>query len=239
MTDIDDSYIECAHCGERFFYDLITCPNCGISVYPDEGDQREHTNEETIYGEVMGGILAVAVGWFVTGVVGVLIYIATVWIFNERAYMMPTQLLLYSSVPVGAFFGGYITVSMTKRAPILFGTIVGVMSLTFAILLVSYERDLASEPLLTAEMILWWAVIILGGVGGALSNALLSKKAAIDQLFSLPDNEDKLYQELYGKVGYNHARVERLIELEREQFPDASRYYLLKSAIRSWERDNR
>jgi hypothetical protein len=152
---------------------------------------------------------------------------------------MPTQLMLFVSLPAGAFLGGYITVSITKRAPLLFGALVGALSVPFAILLISYERDLASEPLFSMEILLWWAAIVIGGVGGAITNTRLSEKAAIDRLFSLPETEDELYQELYVKVGYNHARVERLVELERERFPDASRHYLLKSAIRHWERDNR
>jgi hypothetical protein len=236
---MEESYIECAHCGERFFYDLTQCPHCGKNVYPDETDIDADTGDESIYGQLVGGILAVTVGWFVTGVLGVLLYIATVWIFDGRAYSMPYQLLRYASLPIAAFLGGYITVEMTERAPALFGALVGAMSITFAILLASYEKDLTSELLFTADMTFWWVTIMIAGVGGAILNARLSKKAAIDKLFSLPDSEDGLYQELYVKVGYNHARVERLVELERERFPDASRYYLLKSAIRQWERDNR
>ena len=128
---------------------------------------------------------------------------------------------------------------MTRRSPLIFGALVGVLSISFAILIASYERDLAFEPIFTPEMVLWWGTILIAGVGGALANARFSERAAIDQLFALPESEDELYQDLYVKVGYDHARVERLVDLERERFPDASRYYLLKSAIRHWERDNR
>ena len=235
---MNDSHIECAHCGESFYYDLTSCPNCGISVYPEEGELEEVILEETIYSEFVGGILAVFLGWFVSGVIGVLIYIAPLWLFGEQAYHMPLLILRFGSLPIGSYVGSFTAVAMTKRSPLLYGTLVGVLSFSYAVLFASYERDLAVQPLITTGMLVWWGVILIAGVAGALTNARFSERAVIEQLFSLPDSEDELYEQLYIKVGYDYARVERLIDLERERFPHASRYYLIKSAISQWERDS-
>ena len=35
------SEIECAHCGESFYYELDRCPNCGRSVYSPEEDEDD------------------------------------------------------------------------------------------------------------------------------------------------------------------------------------------------------
>lgn len=236
---MNDNYIECVHCGERFFYDLTKCPHCGVSLYAEEIDFEEETLEKSIYDEILGGILAVAVGWFISGIIGVLNYMVTTWFFGEQAYRYPFQILRYASMPIGTFVGSYVAVAMTKRSAILYGVLVSVLSFSFTILIASYERDLTIQPLFTRDILIWWAFILFAGVAGALTNAKISERAEIDQLFSLPDNEDELYEQLYIKVGYDHARVERLVGLERERFPEASRYYLLKSAIGHWERDNR
>ena len=78
------------------------------------------------------------------------------------------------------------------------------LSISFAILIASYERDLVFEPLFTPEMILWWGTILIAGVGGALANARFSERTAIDQLFSLPESEDELYQ-LYKQEKNHHS----------------------------------
>ena len=47
-----------------------------------------------------------------------------------------------------------------------------------------------------------------------------------------------LYNELLMKVGWDGARAERLIELERKKAPTADRDELIKRAIEHWNRDN-
>ena len=41
------------------------------------------------------------------------------------------------------------------------------------------------------------------------------------------------------KVGSNEAKIDRLIQLERERMPKASTQALMEAAIEHWERDNR
>jgi len=48
-----------------------------------------------------------------------------------------------------------------------------------------------------------------------------------------------LRQNLRVKVGYDEARVDRLIEMERQKQPNASLRSLMEAAIEHWERNNR
>jgi hypothetical protein len=61
---------------------------------------------------------------------------------------------------------------------------------------------------------------------------------------SKPAREDSakvagLRQNLRLKLGYDEAKIDRLIELERERMPRASLQALMEAAIERWERDNR
>lgn len=47
-----------------------------------------------------------------------------------------------------------------------------------------------------------------------------------------------LRQNLRVKVGYDEAKIDRLIDLERQRLPGSLRK-LMEAAIESWERDNR
>ena len=51
--------------------------------------------------------------------------------------------------------------------------------------------------------------------------------------------ESRLRQNLRVKLAYDEAKIDRLIELEREKRPNASLASLLESAIDRFERENR
>ena len=60
-----------------------------------------------------------------------------------------------------------------------------------------------------------------------------------DELFGATINQAKLYENLLMKVGGDRATVERLIDFERQQYPQGKRITWLTNAIQRWERDNR
>ena len=60
-----------------------------------------------------------------------------------------------------------------------------------------------------------------------------------EELFSGAMREAVLYDDLLRKVGGDRSVVERLIEYERQQRPDATRLTCLQNAIRRWEQENR
>jgi hypothetical protein len=60
-----------------------------------------------------------------------------------------------------------------------------------------------------------------------------------EELFTGALREAALFDDLLRKAAGDRAVVERLIEYEREQKPDATRLTCLQNAIRRWEQENR
>jgi len=58
-------------------------------------------------------------------------------------------------------------------------------------------------------------------------------------LFTGALREATLFDDLLRKVGGDRSTVERLIEYERQQKPNATRLTCLQHAIRRWEQENR
>ncbi|MGD8814590.1 MAG: hypothetical protein PVI78_08965 [Anaerolineales bacterium] len=65
------------------------------------------------------------------------------------------------------------------------------------------------------------------------------KPYPVDELFGVSINQAELYENLLMKVGGDRATVERLIDYERQQYPQGNRITWLSNAIQRWERDNR
>jgi len=60
-----------------------------------------------------------------------------------------------------------------------------------------------------------------------------------EELFTGALREAALFDDLLRKVGGDRSVVERLIEFERGQKPDATRLTCLQNAISRWEHENR
>jgi hypothetical protein len=60
-----------------------------------------------------------------------------------------------------------------------------------------------------------------------------------EELFTGALREAALFDDLLRKVGGDRSVVERLIEYEHQQKPDATRLTCLQNAIRRWEQENR
>jgi hypothetical protein len=60
-----------------------------------------------------------------------------------------------------------------------------------------------------------------------------------EELFSGALREAALFDDLLKKVGGDRAVVERLIDFEKQQKPNAARVVCLQNAIDRWERENR
>ena len=60
-----------------------------------------------------------------------------------------------------------------------------------------------------------------------------------EELFTGAMREALLFDDLLRKVGGDRSVVERLIEYERVQSPNATRLTCLQNAIRHWESENR
>jgi hypothetical protein len=60
-----------------------------------------------------------------------------------------------------------------------------------------------------------------------------------EELFTGVMREAILFDDLLRKVGGDRSTVERLIEYERKQKPNATRLTFLQNAISRWEQENR
>jgi hypothetical protein len=60
-----------------------------------------------------------------------------------------------------------------------------------------------------------------------------------EELFIGAMREKELFDDLLRKVGSDRSVVERLIEYERQQRPNATRLTCLQNAIGRWEQENR
>lgn len=60
-----------------------------------------------------------------------------------------------------------------------------------------------------------------------------------EELFTGAMREAILFDDLLRKVGGDRSKVERLIEYERKQRPNATRLTCLQNAISRWEQENR
>ena len=65
------------------------------------------------------------------------------------------------------------------------------------------------------------------------------KPYPVEELFGAAINQADLFDNLLNKVGGDREKVERLIDFERQQYPQGNRMIWLQNAIQRWERDNR
>jgi len=73
----------------------------------------------------------------------------------------------------------------------------------------------------------------------SLMRKLRREKHPAEELFTGAMREAILFDDLLRKVGGDRATVERLIDYERQQRPNAARLACLQSAIHRWEQENR
>jgi len=68
---------------------------------------------------------------------------------------------------------------------------------------------------------------------------LRGKPHPAEDLFTGILKQKELFDDLLRKVGGDSSVVERLVEYERQQQPNATRLICLQNAISRWERENR
>lgn len=245
--EYDPSEIECAHCGETFYYELTRCPNCGRSVYQPEEDDID---DEEIWGvdperdslEEWLAVLAPAAstfaGLFVSYLVATIAFLGFRFILGDATANFPGRALLLLSAPIGAAVGAFTAASLEKDNPRRIGWWVGGGSIVSAVVLAGVDADQVGSWF-GVETIPIWALTVLAGAAGAEYWRRQQREIVLRQLFpDLPD-ENTLYADLLAKSGHDPERAERLIEFERTYMPNATRRTLIESAISRWERDNR
>jgi hypothetical protein len=236
---MEENEFECPRCGERVYYELGRCPNCGLNFYNPEDEPDDWRQRWSGPQRVPGiSLIAIAAGWAISGMVAVLAYIALNQVFRAGLKGQPGWIFIMGSTALGSFVGAYLAGRISSYRPILQGLIVGGLNLGFVILLDAYNRNLVIGNIIRWQTLVAWGLTALAGLAGG---RLISwqEMRGIERLFFPEDREEELYQDLLAKVGYDREIVERLVEYERKRDPGAPRTVLLKNAIERWERDNR
>lgn len=244
--EYSSSEIECAHCGESFYYELDRCPNCGRSVYSPEEDEDDgeiwgidperDTLEEWF--ATLAPAAATFAGLFISYLVATVAFIGFRSILGAAIDNFPGRQLMLLSAPIGAAVGAFAAAALDRDHPRQIGWWVGGGSIVAAIVLAGVDADRAGSWF-GAETMPIWILTLLAGAGGAEVWRRQQREVVLRQLFpDLPD-EETLWAELLSKTGHDAKRAERLIEHERQYMPNATRRTLIESAIERWERDNR
>lgn len=247
--------IECAYCGEHFYYELTRCPNCGRDVYEPEYDEEDETWEADPDRDVLedwfaalAPAAAVFLGMVVSFAVGSILFILLRYFLGEYGLEWPGRGVLLASVPVGAAVGAFVAGLIESDHPRRMGWWVGGLSIIAALVLAGVDRDLTVSPWTGLDTLPLWAITVLSGAaageylrrrrGIELAGALF-RNVSNTEYYEDPAEEEELYEALFVICGQDPERVERLIDFERRYMPNANRRTLIESAIDRWERDNR
>jgi hypothetical protein len=214
------------------YYELDRCPECGLDFYPPDDEEEEEPGFSRAGGRGRS-LAAVVLGWLVSSMTAFALFYVSRTILPPATGWQAQSLLFVTGA---AFIGGYVATAIAKRQSALDGILVGVLSIVNAILIETLWRDITTEPLIRPMTLLAWGLIVVGGVGGAVTSMQLQQRAAGTQLI---EDEESLYQDLMVRVRHDQGVADRLIAFERQRAPSASRAELIRGAIDRWKRDNR
>lgn len=242
--ELNASDIECAHCGEQFYYELTRCPSCGVNVYyPEIDDDLDQgisvRNPNPVIAKVGDMLQTVAYGFTITSGITFLFFLIIKRGFSLQAGSNAETFAILGIIILGSALAGFVAARTAQHHPRILGILMGLTSIGVSVVLFAYSRDLAVFPLITQTVLIGWALVILAGYLGARLAISRTRQVAIQRLFEGQPSEEEHYQDLLTKARFDEALADRLIAYERELAPNASRYYLIKRAIERWERDNR
>lgn len=241
LEDLGSNQIECAHCGASFYYELTRCPQCGVSIYPQEEENWQPNWRPPANGNILAALqllLLAFAGWFAASALSIPLY----FILRSMlpAAFISEAMLSSISTALGSLCGGFLAGYLAHRSHAKIGLAVGGLAISiYLLLLASTTGSLLGNSLLPT--LAGGAAILLAGIGGAQIAGHLQRKTLVNELFSLHSQPDEvaLYHDLLAKAGHDPQVVERLVDYEQQRDPHASRSMLLREAIRRWERDNR
>lgn len=239
----NDNEIECARCGESFYFELTECPHCGVNIYfPDDefGERYEMADRERGSGlsDWLQLPLAILVGWIVSALISVVIYMLIKRVFQSPGEAV-NPWIIFTITSLGALAGGFSAHRIADQKPLLYGTLTGLLSTAAALLFLLNEWGSEAILPLSLETLVGAFSIILAAVIGAWASERMLREREYKRLFSAPAQDEELYRQLLSHVMYDENVAERLIEYERKQVPSADRTTLIRNAIARWERDNR
>jgi hypothetical protein len=239
--------IECANCGEEFYYELTRCPRCGRSVYPLDEDESTGGKPYSPMYRWVSPQLSFLYGWLVGSVIAFLLHqvlhqfvsplLLTGQIVVEGNVDLVIPLLLTVMSMIGAFGGGFLTGSLARQQYMPYGIAFLLLYMVTTFLLETVWTKVTFLYMLQPINLIRWFLILSDGATGVW---IAWKMAANRQSKRgiAPGGED-LYWDLLLKVRFDDATANRLIEHEKQRAPRASRQELIERAIQRWEKDNR
>jgi hypothetical protein len=235
--------LECARCGEQFYYEQHECPNCGARVYSgfDVDEDELHVTETDAEGRQGWAVEAAAVlsGWFISALIVTALFLPLRNGLSIQPGSLSEQLLLFSLAAICGFIAAWMVVRLVGRRWKLHGLLAGMGGLIAAgvlfWILYGYIQPLLGSPAA------WLAlpVVLCAGWLGAAQAERMFRTPHTDSLFGNALQEKLLYQRLLALTRNDSTTVERLIAYEKQRLPRASRQELMQRAIQRWERDNR
>ena len=231
--------IECPNCGASVYYELTRCPKCGWNLYDADANEAFDPPASNAGGNpawvgsaraiLLGSLAAAALAFVAQNFIG--------RIYSPQTLTPLAQVILFLSGPFGALGGGYLAGALAKRQPAAHGLAVGVLTIGAALVLETHWRDVDTSFMMQPVTCLDWIMMIVAGMGGALLYMRLNEQASLPAWITVPEQD--LYRDLLAKAHHDPQTAERLIALERQKTPQASRRTLIQNAIERWLHDNR
>jgi hypothetical protein len=235
---MDDNTFECPQCGAAVYPEMTRCPSCGHNMYPEDEQLLPVAADSEIskIGSAVGSIL---VGLLITSAIALIFHFIVASFSTPQSLGVIGAVILFLGGPVGALAGGYVSGGMTPDRAVLFGGMIGLLSLPLLLLFTTHWVEVTASFLINPIVLGSGVATILAGIAGGWLHIKLSVDTSWKERLQVRGWEDLLYQDLLRKVRFNGSAADRLIEYERKQNPNASRLKLIQNAIERWERDNR
>ena len=236
---MDDDTYECPQCGARVYPEMTRCPQCGHNMYPEDEEGSgvlESQSEAGGWGSLLGSLF---VGWITAAGIALVVHFIIASFAAPGMLGTAGTLFLLLGGPLGALAGGYLCSSIGKQRPLLLGALVGVLAIPVLLLLATHWVQVTLAVVFSPLMLVEWVLTVLAGVAGGWLSTIMGASSQWQERWKMRSWEDFLYQDLLRKVRFNGSAADRLIEYERRQDPQATRFKLIQNAIERWERDNR
>jgi len=233
---MDDNDIECPNCGASVYYELTRCPKCGWNFYDADANERFEA-PSVVAPRWFGSLKAILLGSLGAAAVAFAIHYGVSRIYAPITLPRPAGIILFCAGPLGALGGGYLAGALAKRKPVVYGLVVGIVTIGFSLLFQSHWQAVNAVYLMQPVTWLNWIAIVLAGIGGSVLYVRSNERAALPKWIVV--TEEDLYRDLLAKARNDRETAERLIVFEQQKAPGASRRTLIQNAIERWQRDNR
>jgi len=170
-----------------------------------------------------------------SGIMGLIVDGVCYFAFIHLSFPATAYIPFLVASCLGAFASGYSHRAMSDTLPRHLGIAYGLLNTLPAALMTLSGR--LAFPAMMSIAILFAVICTLSAFAGGIVYDTLFRRANI-----LPEtvtSDDALYLELLQRLGFDHARVRRMLDLDRQIAPMLSRRELLQRAIERVHRDNR